>query len=68
MHEFFLEHEIGEKRSKINMENLRFEPLPQYLAFKHRKNGIFKVIFHIEYSGAPKVWSKKNGTLSKIGH
>ena len=47
-----MEHEIGEKRSKINMESLTFEPLPQYLAFKHCKNGIFKVIFYIEHLGA----------------
>ena len=52
MHEFFLEHEIGEKRSQINIESLRFEPLPEYLAFKHCKDGIFKVIFHIEHVGA----------------
>ena len=52
MHEFFLEHEIGEKRSQINIESLRFERLPEYLAFKHYKDGIFKVIFHIDCVGA----------------
>ena len=32
LHEVFLKHETSEKRSKIRMESLGFEPLPQFLA------------------------------------